>query len=149
MLPAGNVGSEMAETSKKRRTRKVTTATEGASKGAKAADVLAQRKAYTAKTTLPPVDEKTAKLTKISENLIRRQTEAAKVVAAEREKKAQDIAPLVALEKKLSQRERTPAEVRKIRKSLARLLNRQRRSLKRKNKKWRRFPRLRKMLMPV
>jgi hypothetical protein len=55
MLPAGNVGSEPAETSKKRRTDKVTTAIEGTSKGAKAADVLAQRKADAAKTTLPPI----------------------------------------------------------------------------------------------
>jgi hypothetical protein len=98
------------ETSKKRRTSKVTTATEGASKGAKAADVLAQRKADVAKTTLPPVDEKTTKLTKISENLIHRQTEAAKVVAAEREKKkAQDIAPLVALEKKIVSKRKNPS----------------------------------------
>jgi hypothetical protein len=42
MLPAGNVGSEPAETSKKKRTGKSITAPEGTSKGAKAADVLAQ-----------------------------------------------------------------------------------------------------------
>jgi hypothetical protein len=53
MLSAGNVGSEPVETSNKRRTGKVTTATNGTSKGAKAADVLAQRKANAAKTTFP------------------------------------------------------------------------------------------------
>jgi hypothetical protein len=42
MLPAGNVGSKLAETSKKKRTSKATTAPEGTSKRAKAADVLAQ-----------------------------------------------------------------------------------------------------------
>jgi hypothetical protein len=110
MLPAGNVGSEPAETSKKRRTGKVTTATEGTSKGAKAADVLAQRKADAAKTTLPPVAEKMTKLMKINENLIRRQTEAAKVAAAEREKKkTQDVAPLVALEKKIVLKRKNPS----------------------------------------
>jgi hypothetical protein len=41
MLPAENVGSEPEETSKKKRTGKVTIMTEGTSKGVKAADVLA------------------------------------------------------------------------------------------------------------
>jgi hypothetical protein len=72
VLPAGNVGSEPAETSKKERTGKTMTAPDGASKSAKAADVLAQRKADAAKTTLPRVAEKTSKLMKINENLIRR-----------------------------------------------------------------------------
>jgi hypothetical protein len=49
----------------------VITTTEGTSKSAKAADVLAQRKADAAKTTLPPVAEKTTKLMKIKEILIR------------------------------------------------------------------------------
>jgi hypothetical protein len=102
MLPAGNVGSEPAETSKKKRADKETTAPEGTSKSVKATGILAQRKVDAAKTTLPPVAEKTAKLMKNNENLIRRQTEAAKVAAAEWEKKkAQDVAPLVALEKKV------------------------------------------------
>jgi hypothetical protein len=109
MLPAGNVGSEPAETSKKKRTGKVTTTTEGTSKSAKAANILAQRKADAAKTTLPPVTEKTTKLMKINENLIRLQTEAVKVAAAEREKKrTQDVAPLVALEKKIVSKRKNP-----------------------------------------
>jgi hypothetical protein len=70
MLPAGNVGSESAETSKKKRVGKTTTTPEGTSKTTKAAGVLAQRKAVTAKTTLPPCVEKMTKLTKINENLI-------------------------------------------------------------------------------
>jgi hypothetical protein len=109
MLPARNVGSEPPETSNKKRTGKSTTAPEGTSKGAKVADVLAQRKADAAKTTLPPIVEKTSKLMKINENLIRRQTEAATVAAAEREKKkAQDAAPLVTLEKKVVSKRENP-----------------------------------------
>jgi hypothetical protein len=42
MLPARNVGSELPESSKKKRTGKSTTALEGTSKGAKVVDVLAQ-----------------------------------------------------------------------------------------------------------
>jgi uncharacterized protein with NAD-binding domain and iron-sulfur cluster len=42
MLLAGNVGSEPAETSKKKRTGKVTITTEGTSEGAKSSDVLVQ-----------------------------------------------------------------------------------------------------------
>jgi hypothetical protein len=50
------------------------------------------------------------KLMKINENLIRRQTEAAKVAAAEREKKkTQDVAPLVALEKKIVLKRKNPS----------------------------------------
>jgi hypothetical protein len=50
------------------------------------------------------------KLMKINENLIRRQTEAAKVAAAEREKKkTQDVAPLVALEKKIVSKRKNPS----------------------------------------
>jgi hypothetical protein len=59
---------------------------ESTSKSAKAADVLAQRKAEAAKTTLPPVVEKTTKLMKVNENLLRRQTEVAKVATAEKKK---------------------------------------------------------------
>jgi hypothetical protein len=83
MLPAGNVESEPTETSKRKRTGKSTTAPEGTSKIVKDADVLAQRKADAAKTTLPPIVEETSKLMKINENLIGRQTEAVKVAAAE------------------------------------------------------------------
>jgi hypothetical protein len=42
MLLAGNVGSEPAETSKKKRTGKVMITTEGTSEGAKSSDVLVQ-----------------------------------------------------------------------------------------------------------
>jgi hypothetical protein len=48
---------------------------------------LAKRKVDAAKTTLPPLAEKSSKLLKINENLARRKTEEAKVAAAEREKK--------------------------------------------------------------
>jgi hypothetical protein len=48
---------------------------------------LAKRKADAAKATLPPLAEKSTKLLKINETLARRKAEAAKVVAAEREKK--------------------------------------------------------------
>jgi hypothetical protein len=49
MFPAGNVGSEPAETSNKKQTGKSMTAPEGTSKGVEATDVLAQRKADAAK----------------------------------------------------------------------------------------------------
>jgi hypothetical protein len=62
MQPADNIGSEPAETSKKGKTGKATTMAAGTSKSAKATDVLAQRKAEAAKTTLPPVAKKTTKL---------------------------------------------------------------------------------------
>jgi hypothetical protein len=42
MQPAGNIGSEPAETSKKRRAGKATATIESTSKSAKAADDLAQ-----------------------------------------------------------------------------------------------------------
>jgi hypothetical protein len=68
-----------------------------------------QQKADAAKTTLPTIAKKTSKLMKINENLIRRQTEAAKVVATEREKKkTQDAAPLVTLEKKDVSKRKNP-----------------------------------------
>jgi hypothetical protein len=108
MQPAGNIGSEPAETSKKGKAGKTITTTEGTSKAAKATDVLAQRKAGAAKTTLPPIAEKSTKLMKVSENLIRRKTDAAKVAAAEREKKkSQDTTPVVALEKNFSSKRKT------------------------------------------
>jgi hypothetical protein len=44
---------------------KIALTTEGTSKSAKARDVLAQRKAEAAKTTLPPLAEKSSKLMKI------------------------------------------------------------------------------------
>jgi hypothetical protein len=62
-------------------------------------DVLAKRKADAAKTTLPPLAEKSSKLLKVNENLVRRKTEAAKVAAAEREKKRiHDPSPMTNLE---------------------------------------------------
>jgi hypothetical protein len=47
---------------------------------------LAQWKSEVAKTTLPPVAEKTTKLMKVSKNLLRRKTDTTKVAAVEREK---------------------------------------------------------------
>jgi hypothetical protein len=48
---------------------------------------LPKRKADAAKATLPPLAEKSTKLLKVNETLARRKAEAAKVAAAEREKK--------------------------------------------------------------
>jgi hypothetical protein len=71
MLPTRNIRSEPVETSKKGKAGKTVVTTEGTSKTVKATDVLAQRKAEDAKTTLRPIAEKSTKLMKISENLIR------------------------------------------------------------------------------
>jgi hypothetical protein len=110
MQPAGNIGSELAKTSKKWKTSKATVVTEGTSKNVKATDVLAQRKAEATKTTLPPVVEKTTKLMKVSENLLYRKTDAAKVATTEKEKKkTQDVAPLVILEKKTVSKRKNPS----------------------------------------
>jgi hypothetical protein len=107
MQPPGNVGSEPVETSKKGKTSKAAGTTEGASKGMKAQDVLAKWKADAAKTTLPPLVEKSSKLLKVNENLVRRKTEAAKVAAAEREKKKiHDPSPVIDLEKKVISKKR-------------------------------------------
>jgi hypothetical protein len=107
MQPPGNIGSEPAETSKKGKTSKTAVATEGTAKVTKAQDVLAKRKAEAAKTTLPPLAEKSSKLLKISENLTRRKTEVAKVAAAEREKKKiHDPFPVFDLEKKVVSKKR-------------------------------------------
>jgi hypothetical protein len=107
MQPPGNIGSEPAETSKKGKTSKAAGATEGAPKSTKAQDVLAKRKAEDVKTTLPPLAEKSSKLLKINENLARRKTEAAKVAAAEREKKKiHDPSPAIDLEKKVVSKKR-------------------------------------------
>jgi hypothetical protein len=117
MLPAGNVGSEPPETSKKWKTGKATITTKSTSEGAKAADVLAQRKAEAAKTTLPPVSEKTTKLMEVTENRLRRQTDAAKVAAAERERKrTQDVTPLTTLEKKTVSKRKNPSSSEKDKK---------------------------------
>jgi hypothetical protein len=68
---------------------------------------LAKRKAEDVKTTLPPLAEKSSKLLKINENLARRKTEAAKVAAAEREKKKiHDPSPAIDLEKKVVSKKR-------------------------------------------
>jgi hypothetical protein len=110
MQPAGNIGSEKAETSKKRRASKAAATVESTSKGAKATDVLVQCKVEVDKTTLPPVAEKTTKLMKVTANLVRRQTDATKVAAAEREKKkAMDAAPLTVLEKKTISKRKNPS----------------------------------------
>jgi hypothetical protein len=70
---------------------------------------LAQRKAEAAKTTLPPIAEKSTKLMKISENLVRRKTEVVKVAATEKEKKKiHDATPAAGLEKKTSSKRKVP-----------------------------------------
>jgi hypothetical protein len=107
MQPPGNIGSEPVETSKKGKTNKTAGATEGAPKSMKAQDVLAKRKAEAAKTTLPPLAEKSSKLLRINENLTRCKTEAAKVAATEREKKKiHDPSPATDLEKKVVSKKR-------------------------------------------
>jgi hypothetical protein len=114
MQPPGNIGFEPAEISKKGKMGKAIATMEGTSKPAKATEVLAQRKAEDAKTTLPPVAEKPSKLMKIGENLVRRKTEAAKVAVAEKEKKTvQDVAPTTGLEKKTSSKRRAPDDTKK------------------------------------
>jgi hypothetical protein len=101
MQPPGNVGSEPVETSQKNKSSKAVAATEGTSKSTKAQDFLAKQTAEAAKTTLPPLAEKSSKLLKVNENLIRCKAEAAKVAAAEREKKKiHDSSPVTELEKK-------------------------------------------------
>jgi hypothetical protein len=70
MQPPGNIGSEPVETSKKSKSSNAATVAEGTSKSTKAQDVLANRKAEAAKTTLPPLAEKSSKLLKVNENLI-------------------------------------------------------------------------------
>jgi hypothetical protein len=87
MQPPGNIGSEPAETSRKSKSSKTTVTTENVVKNTKDQDILAKRKADTAKATLPPHAEKSTKLLKVNETLARRKAEAAKVAAAEREKK--------------------------------------------------------------
>jgi hypothetical protein len=87
MQPPSNIGSQPVETSKKGKMNKAAGTAEGTLKSVKAQDVLAKQKAEAAKTTLPLLVEKSSKLLKFNKNLIRRKTEAAKVAAAEREKK--------------------------------------------------------------
>jgi hypothetical protein len=107
MQTPGNVGLEPVETSKKGKTSKTAGTTEGASKGTKAQDVLAKRKADAAKTTLPPLAEKSSKLMKINENLVQHKTEAAKVAATEREKKRiHHPSPVTDLKKKVISKKR-------------------------------------------
>jgi hypothetical protein len=105
MQPPSNIGSELVETLKRGKTIKAAGTPEGASKSAKAQDVLAKWKADAAKTTLPPLAEKSSKLLKVNENLVRCKTEAAKVAAAEREKKkTHDPSPASDLEKVISKK---------------------------------------------
>jgi hypothetical protein len=87
MQPPGNIGSEPAETSRKSKSSKTAITSENVARNTKAQDVLAKRKADAAKDTLPLLAEKSSKLLKVNETLPRRKTEAAKVAAAEREKK--------------------------------------------------------------
>jgi hypothetical protein len=109
MQPPGNIGSEPAETSRKGKSSKAVGTTKGAPKNAKAKDVLAKQKADTAKTTLPPLAEKSSKLLKSNEHLARCKTGAAKVAAAERDKKkTHEFAPVVDLEKRVVPKKRPP-----------------------------------------
>jgi hypothetical protein len=76
-------------------------------KNTKAQDVLAKWKADAAKATLPLLAEKSSKLLKVSETLARRKTEAAKVAAAEREKKkVHDSSPAADLENRVISKKR-------------------------------------------
>jgi hypothetical protein len=83
----GNIGSEPVETSRKTKSGKTTTIVDSAVKNTKAQDILANRKADAAKATLPPLAEKSTKLSKVNATLARRKAKTAKVAAAEREKK--------------------------------------------------------------
>jgi hypothetical protein len=68
---------------------------------------LAKRKADAAKATLPPLAEKSTKLLKVNETLARRKAEAAKVAAAEREKKkVHDSSPVADVEKQVIPKKR-------------------------------------------
>jgi hypothetical protein len=87
MQPPGNIGSEAVETSRKTRPGKTGAVVDSAVKNTKAQDILSKRKADAAKATLPPLAEKSNKLLKVNETLARCKAEAAKVAAAEREKK--------------------------------------------------------------
>jgi hypothetical protein len=148
MQPAGNIGSEPVETSKKKRAGKVAATIESTSKSAKAADVLAQRKAEAAKTTLPPVVKKTTKLMKVNENLLRRQTEVEKVAAAEK-KKTQDAAPLITLEKKIVLKRKNSSVSEKDKEIVSENPQPEMASPKLRNKKLRRFPKVMEMLMQL
>jgi hypothetical protein len=136
MQPLGNIRLEPVETSKKGKMNKTTGVIEGAPKGTKAQDVLAKRKAEAAKTTLPPFAEKSSKLLKFNENLVRRKTVAAKVSAAEREKKKiRDPSPATDLEKiqrrelRVSQRRRSALSPRKKAPTTRSLLRKRRGSI--------------------
>jgi hypothetical protein len=107
MQPPGNIGSEPVETSRKTKSSKTTVTVDSAVRNTKAQDILAKRKAEAAKATLPPLTEKSTKLSKVNETLARRKAEAAKVAAAEREKK--DPSPAGDADKRLSSKKR-PSE---------------------------------------
>jgi hypothetical protein len=84
---------------------------DSAVKNTKAQDILAKRKADAAKATLPPLAEKSTKLSKVSETLACRKAEAAKVAVAEREKKKIHDPSLAGdADKKLASKKR-PSEV--------------------------------------
>jgi hypothetical protein len=68
---------------------------------------LAKQKADATKATAPPLAEKSSKLLKVNETLARRKTKAAKVAAAEREKKkVHDSSPAADLEKRVISKKR-------------------------------------------
>jgi hypothetical protein len=66
-----NIGSEPVEIYKKAKAGQIAVTTEGTSKNVKATDVSVHNKAKAVKTTLPPLVEKSTKLLKVNENLIR------------------------------------------------------------------------------
>jgi hypothetical protein len=93
MQPPGNVGSEAVETSRKTRPGKTGSVVDNAVKSSKSQDILAKRKADAAKATLPPLAQKSTKLLKVNKTLARRKVEAAKVAAAERERRRHKTPP--------------------------------------------------------
>jgi hypothetical protein len=107
MQPLGNIGSEPVKTTKKSKTSKAAAVAEGTSKSTKSQDGLAKRKAEAAKTTLPPLVEKSSKLLKVNKTLKRHKTETAKVAVAKREKKkVHNPSPVIELEKKTISKKR-------------------------------------------
>jgi hypothetical protein len=107
MQPPGNIGSEPVETSRKNKSSKTVVTVDNVVKNTKAQDILAKRKADAAKSTLPPLAEKSTKLLKVNETLARRKAEATKVAAAEREKKkVHDPSPAGETDKRVASKKR-------------------------------------------
>jgi hypothetical protein len=110
MQPLGNIGSEPVETSRKSKSSRIAVTAENVAKNTKAQDVLDKWKADAAKATLPRLAEKSTKLLKVNETLARRKAGAAKVAAAETEKKkVHDPSPAADAEKRVTSKKR-PSE---------------------------------------